>query len=387
MAITYIIYNLILISSTFFIFIAEKRKAKTEKIIYTFISFSIIFIPAAIRYNIGADYFSYVNIFNEIKFNSDNYNKEIGFYFLNKLLIYLDADVQWLFVITSFIIYSFVYASYPYKNKALFHFIFITTFYLVSYNLVRTAIVYSISIYILSILLFQKKNIFLILSFIIIAFLFHKSAILILTIPLLYIIVPKRIFNFRSFSIICLISLVLFFLFRERILNIIFNLSIIKLLGYDKYIHSIYASKVEYNSGIGIILSIVPFLIIIAFSKELNNENIKNNLIIIGCFIYIFAIICNSTFIIFSRVERLFIFIIPLSLIVFLECKKIHRIIRGCFLIYVIFWYTLSFEMNINIFRSTECAGSRISPYVSIFNKEDDHSLKIVHSECLKQER
>lgn len=387
MAITYIIYNLILIFSTFFIFLAEKRKAKTEKFIYILISFSIIFIPAAIRYNIGADYFSYVNIFNEIKFNSDDYNKEIGFYFLNKLLIYLDADVQWLFVITSFIIYSFVYASYPYKNKALFHFVFITTFYLVSYNLVRTAIVYSISTYILSILLFQKKNIFLILLFIIIASLFHKSAILVLSIPLLYIIIPKRIFNFRSFSIICLISLVFFFIFREKILDIIFNLPIIKFLGYDKYIHSIYASKVEYNFGIGIILSTLPFLVIIAFSKELNNENIKNNLIIIGCLIYIFAIICNSTFIIFSRVERLFIFIIPLSLIVFLECKKIHRIIRGCFLIYVIFWYTLSFEMNINIFRSTECAGSRISPYVSIFNKEDDHSLKIIHSECLKKEK
>ena len=160
----------------------------------------------------------------------------------------------------------------------------------------------------------------------------------------------------------------------------------IKNIGYSRYINSVYLSQTKINSGIGIILSIIPFIWITIFSRHLITFNNKNKYIVISSLIYIFAIMCSSSFVLLSRIERTFIFIIPISIYAFYSCGNIRKIVRLSFTIYIIIWYLLLFETNINIFRSDVCAGSRVSPYVSIFNKEDDKSLKIIHSECLKNE-
>lgn len=384
MIFTYILYNTILFSNIAFLFLAEKTKH--YKYIFLFLSFLIIFFPAAIRYNIGADYFSYVNIFNEIKFSPEGYHKELGFLWINQLLIYLNLGPQSLFVFTSFIIYIFTYLSFPQKNKLLFSFIFITTFYLVSFNLVRTAIVYSISLAIFSNIYFKKNNLILNTLLFTFGFLIHKSILLILAIPIISFLIPSKLLKNRLFIIATYILVLILFYNRNEMISILMSFDFIKNIGYSRYINSVYLSQTKINSGIGIILSIIPFIWITIFSRHLITFNNKNKYIVISSLIYIFAIMCSSSFVLLSRIERTFIFIIPISIYAFYSCGNIRKIVRLSFTIYIIIWYLLLFETNINIFRSDVCAGSRVSPYVSIFNKEDDKSLKIIHSECLKNE-
>lgn len=384
MIFTYILYNIILFSNIAFLFLAEK--IKHHKYIFLALSFLIIFFPAAIRYNIGADYFSYVDIFNEIKFSPEGYHKELGFLWINQALIYLNLGPQSLFVLTSFIIYIFTYLSFPPKNKLLFSFIFITTFYLVSFNLIRTAIVYSISLVIFSNIYFKKNNCILNTLLFIFGFLIHKSILLILAIPIISFLIPNKLIKNKAFIISIYVIILILFFNRNEMISLIMSSDLIKDMGYSKYINSVYLSQTKINTGIGIILSVIPFIWITMFSRQLITFNSKNKYIITSSLIYIFSIMCSSSFVLLSRIERTFIFIIPIAVYAFYSCDNIRKIVRLSFTLYIIIWYLLLFETNINIFRSDVCAGSRVSPYVSIFNKEDDKSLKIIHSECLKNE-
>lgn len=384
MTFTYILYNIILVLNVSLLFMSEH--IRKYKYIFLWCSFLIIFIPAAIRYNIGADYFSYVNIFNEIKSSPELYHKELGFLWINQALIYLGLNSQSLFVVTSFIIYLFTYLSFPSKNKLLFSFIFITTFYLVSFNLIRTAIVYSISLYVFSNIYFNKNKYVINVILLILGFLIHKSMLFILIIPFISFFTPISLIKNKFFILFLYLLFLLSFYYRSELVSILMTSDLIKEVGYGKYINSVYLSKTKINSGIGIMLSLIPFIWITLFSKELINFNKKNKIIVIFSLLYIFAIVCSSSFILLSRIERTFIFVIPLVVYAFYTCENIKKTIRILFIIYITIWYIILFETNINIFRSDVCAGSRVSPYVSIFNKNDDNSIKIVHSECLKNE-
>ena len=67
---------------------------KLDRWLLLFIGFLIVFIPSAIRYGVGADYFSYVNIYQ----NLEQYEwMESGLYYVNYLLSSIGAHFQWSF--------------------------------------------------------------------------------------------------------------------------------------------------------------------------------------------------------------------------------------------------------------------------------------------------
>ncbi len=61
---TLIFYNFIFFSSTFFVWLSEKGHTYFDRIIILSIAFLIIFLPSAIRYDIGVDYLNYLEIYN-----------------------------------------------------------------------------------------------------------------------------------------------------------------------------------------------------------------------------------------------------------------------------------------------------------------------------------
>lgn len=87
MLFSYILYNLTLTGSCLFIYLNEKTKEKNYKILFLILSFSFVFIPAALRYNIGVDYRTYVDIFEALK-NSDLNHIEHGYKLINNLYFY-----------------------------------------------------------------------------------------------------------------------------------------------------------------------------------------------------------------------------------------------------------------------------------------------------------
>ena len=68
------------------------------------ICFLIIFLPAALRFNIGTDYSHYTQGFYRYK-NGMNPGKELAWNFIYDIVIKFDLRDQWIFIISSFIFY------------------------------------------------------------------------------------------------------------------------------------------------------------------------------------------------------------------------------------------------------------------------------------------
>lgn len=60
---TLLIYNFVLIASTFFVYISERVKYDFDRRFFLFCGFIVVVFPAAIRFNIAYDYESYVAIY------------------------------------------------------------------------------------------------------------------------------------------------------------------------------------------------------------------------------------------------------------------------------------------------------------------------------------
>lgn len=122
------------------------------------LSFLVYFIPAALRYGIGQDYFyTYAPTFRWIA-NGDissetrsliRYN-EWGFTALNKVIAFFTSDYQWLFIITSLISLVLIYKSIKNDSVSIpFSILMLVlgSYYLASYNFVRQCIAIAIFAY------------------------------------------------------------------------------------------------------------------------------------------------------------------------------------------------------------------------------------------------
>ncbi len=137
---TVIFYNLILFSSTFFVWLSEKGKRNSDRIFLLSIAFLIVFVPSALRYDIGTDYVNYIDIYKNL---DDWQHMEKGFYFVNWILKSLDANQQWIIIILAFLFLIIAFKSYPKKDIWLFHLVFILILWFSSFNIVRQAVTLS----------------------------------------------------------------------------------------------------------------------------------------------------------------------------------------------------------------------------------------------------
>ena len=71
--------------------------------------FFTLFVPAAIRYEVGYDYGNYSEIYNNLV---DAYIDEPGFLLLQNSARYLDLETQWIFILTSFVMYFTIFFLY-----------------------------------------------------------------------------------------------------------------------------------------------------------------------------------------------------------------------------------------------------------------------------------
>ena len=67
------------------------------------ITFLILFLPLALRYNIGTDYQNYVTIVERILNGSDWYKLEYGYYPLIWIIRRFNLDIQVFFIVPAFI--------------------------------------------------------------------------------------------------------------------------------------------------------------------------------------------------------------------------------------------------------------------------------------------
>ncbi len=212
------VYLYMLLFAIYFYAINKLRyNDKVEKLLL-FILFVMLFIVSAIR-RVGTDYNTYFNIYNNI--NNRVYDPdgiEIGYFYLNRLTKHLFGGEYTIFIVTSLIIIVLVYITIkkfsvdPLLSTILF---MCMGLYLTSFNIIRQSIAIALILYSYKYCDTKTKWIVPIL----IASLFHKTALLVIPIY----IICKIDLNKKHYFIIISIG-ILSFLFYEKTVVYLTNL-------------------------------------------------------------------------------------------------------------------------------------------------------------------
>ena len=329
------------------------------------VSFGLIFIFSALRYDYGNDYNSYLTYFDKINangeigyfnptyFDSDFAGIEVGWVFLNRVFSSLGffALVGAMSLFNCIIYYRFIkkYVPLTYYWLAIFIYTFSPFIMLIQLSAMRQSI--AISLFILSIdYLINKKIIyFYIITFI--AICFHSSALILL--PLYFIRPPNmKLSNYQILTVIFT-----FFLVYFSISFLTIDIANISNLLFSRY--SVYLETQNIGIGFTIIFSIFLMVIIL---KQLNKQNYELKQIYILTLIGIFLIPLSGIFAMSGRLLFYFqVFSIAVypSIINYLKNKS-YKLLFLC----VIIFSTLYI---FNIFLKRENFGNHYQTYQTIF--------------------
>lgn len=280
----YIFIYILLLISSFFEFVNEKRNS----LAFLLIAILIILSISVFRVGIGTDYFSYKEIYNEIV-TGHNSTVEIGFTILNFIGHYLGGFKALLFLVTSInlLIYSYILKRLD-LNMSLGLMTYYCMFFLNhNFNTMRHGLMASV-VWIGFYLFYKRKRIKSVVV-IFVGIIFHSLSVIF--IPVQYLTIRRL--NF-PISIIILSTL---YLIGVK-LSYAFILLNLYLAQYNNkinyYLNDFYSSEiVRYNFGLGFFLYVTIYFTLLYSAKYFKNSNqihFFNRILFIGiCAILLFA--------------------------------------------------------------------------------------------------
>lgn len=325
----------------------------------SYISILIFSLIIGLRYYVGGDYHSYVELYKSLNINSftNQTHTEFGFFMLMYFLKFLCLPFPFLFITTSFIQIFFVYKwcrNYKFLLFWIVYFYFTSLYLFESMNIIRQAIAFSLILF--SIPYVYKSRFFQFITIVFTASLFHKSALFFL--PFYFFIKKDWIKNKYTQILLLTISI---FSAKIIIKNIFENFELIAFfLNYEGYTDLVNRNDLLFKTnsstiGLSYILNTAINFIIILYSDKLKktfkdyNYIAYHNLFLIIAFFYTASTMSNS--IVVSR--TLFYFnsfrLVVLSFLCYflfsVEKKTINYII-GFIIILFFFIYFLSAITN-----------------------------------------
>lgn len=381
---TIIFYNLIVLCSTVSAFLAD-RVNKNFRMIFNFILFLTLLLPMALRFNIGTDYSTYNDIFYEINNNNYTGSIEYFYFYINRAIYFVGLEFEWLIFLTSaIVVFSFCFSCSG-KGRFIFILFFCLIGYLYYFSNIRTSLVHAGMIFFIFNYYFKferfeiKQKIYFIF-FVLLLSLMHYSASLLLVFLLVDNEFFRKILSRKSILFLFVLTLFSFFYFSDSLLIYFVNL-----FGYSHYLNSEYFAKGdELGSGIGVFIKITPAIYFLSKSSDVFKLNKRYVLVSFSMILYVVFTFLAIRYNIVSRIAVLFSFSYPLAMLILFELNKSVRY-KLYLAIITIFWIAL-FEKYIIDGASDKCRSIRISPYVSIFNKEDDKSLGVASDICSRYE-
>ncbi len=322
---------------------------KSKKVL-GFIAFFLLFAVSAIRFEVGTDYTNtYVRTYNLVLNNVKNIRCDIGFLWLNKFLALLEANVQWIFVITSLIINYFICKNINKNSKGMMlsYYIYICSmFYFFTMNGVRQSIAISLFYYSL-IYIKDNSSIKYMITNSIGAF-FHNSALIFL--PLYYVL--KREYKFLLKIIIIIIT----FLSSSIILPYICNFLLTT--KYSLYINNgAFSPLSAFNLS-----SIINLILFFAYEKLIKKKNkediIYSNIHFVGIIVSLFTVILPLALRIFMSFRYIEFLSVP-NLLNKIKCKKITK---NIILAFILIFYFCYFIYGVGVQN-----GNDVLPYKTIF--------------------
>lgn len=346
--------------------VSEKGKGNLERYVFLGIAFLLVFVPAAIRYDVGTDYMSYLSIY-ENSWKLENYKyKEPGFYFINWFYLSIGAHFQWMFATFAFIFTAVAFKAYPRNQAWLLHFLFFAMLWFFSFNGMRQAV--ALSWCFLALFAFFEKRYVWFFVLTLIGATFHQSALFITVagfaalIPLgnqiKYRVAP---YAFIGFIIFTYISMNVVLAYMEQILSLV---GLTKYAGYFSSAKHFVAR--DFGSGLGVLAKVLFSIYIIWNAKAFIKQNKSYWLLIALTFAYAVGVVLADKIIIFGRMADTFVVAPIIAGYMLLQLptnKQLNRLVLGAFLVFLMLsFFKLSFGIP------TSYGDPKRVPYQTIFN-------------------
>lgn len=313
-----IAYNFILIFSVFFAWLATLKQRKATRVIFVSFSFLCIFIPTFIRFDVGPDYYGYVNIFNDLRFReaAPKY-VEYSFFILSRL--FEDFEYGYVFILGFYSFFSllivYLYSGVNRLPYVLFVFLTASVGYFTFDDQVRQFL--AIAIWLFGVRFIVEKRLFFYISVCLFASVFHFSAILM--IPFYYlarITLPIKVMLFIFFIMVC------FFYFDLS--SFIFK-SIFEIIPYySKYAHQedYIISGTATATGLGVLLNTAIFMYAVCYRRNAGHLYLTNLL-----FFGIVIMLLSSGNLVITRFSKFFLVlgIFLVSQVLYVQKNIIHK--------------------------------------------------------------
>lgn len=361
-----ITYSIIIILCILLYILQRKGKISKKIGVFYWTLITLLFLISAFRYNVGQDYEHWIDVYNWILNGEPAGNYvEIGYRYLNKLIQlvpFFNAYV--LFFITSiFIIYGFGYLIYKNVEKEYWFlsvFMFICSgIFFASLNLIRQYIAVVIIAFGID---FLKKNKYIsFVIFVLLASLFHTSALIVLVFLPFYLIFRNRRFS-KALTIIYVLSLVFMVVDLRQILE---YMKFIIPERWEWYLQSEFLTERNFSA---ITKQLVPNLLLIFVlmkRKQVIEKSKENDIYILMLFIDVIITNCFYGVLVLLRLSYFFdislIFIIP---IIFELLQNYNKKIENLGKLSIFGYYILLTVVTIFLMN-----GHGVMPYQTIFFK------------------
>ena len=253
-------YIFIVVAASLLASISVNKRNQTIRYVPAFLSFSIVFIIAAFRYNVGSDYYGYIRIFNEISNNSLSWaltslRTEPLYGVLNWGIYTVFSEHIWIFIVTSLITHGLIFTAI-YRNRHLFNvglavFIYLLSYYFGFFTTVRSALAASIIFWAYKYLV--NKNVYKYFFSVFVAIGFHYTAVIMIPVWFLINTTPKN--GRLKYGVIVGLTLIVLLLF-PYILEV--------MLEGTKYYSYLLGSRFgNLQSGLNQIILISPLIVLI----------------------------------------------------------------------------------------------------------------------------
>lgn len=364
------IFILTYIFSSFFAYLYSVEKDKYIASLLKICLFISLFLPLALRYDIGTDYINYSQqIAGDVNPIENKWGGfEVGWRPLLWFIKTFEIDVHYFFVIVAFLSVLLV-LNIVEKRCAYFAIVIYTsTLYLDSFSLVRQA--FAALLAFCGVASYYKKDNKWYLIFVFVACLFHKSMCFLLVLLPLFLFMEK-VRPLSKKRIIFLFFFIYVFFTAINIPKIVFGVIVNSVFsGVSSYFtDELYGSATKLGTGLGVLLkecTAFPFIFFITYYTKRKQKNkffmqalVIHSLIIIT---YIFS----TQITIMNRLPYIFTSYFLISINFLVNSKSKYRKI---ILIFVVIIFTTNFIVNLIKNPSAALGGLGITPYQSIFSR------------------
>lgn len=230
--------------------------------------FAVVF---GVRYGVGTDYFGYLYYYKSTQASLSEFNDyEAGFNFLINILAKNDAHFSWFFGTIAFLQLFLICFSLRYNKKIIAYMIFVfmmACIWLSFSNGLRQELAFCFFIVAVSCL--STKRRWLYFLFVLLAYLMHKSAIILIVLYPLFIWKKEWFVDIKKQLLVLCIAVILM---NFSLVNSMVGLldDIIIGLGYEEYLKDKYLEKFESTVTIGVGFYVILIINIILISQSRN---------------------------------------------------------------------------------------------------------------------